>query len=283
MTTWSFMKIRCVRLFPLAMLGIALGVFTRILQPTPFSSTGGASVAFVANAFLLPSPVFGELRSLFPLNPPFWSLFFELWVANLLFAALWSRLRGLTLYSLIAICAVAMLISEKEFYTINVGWGAGNFFAGFPRVGLSFFAGVAVSRLHALVPPRVKPPSIVVSLGLLLTLTLPLEARLAHGFELLCVLVLFPALVYFGAEAFEKQPVLGAILGDASYALYAIHVPIFMLLSDFAFTKAEFQGALPRIFLIVALASSAWLLAQSDEKVRRLITRRINSAHPVPS
>lgn len=43
-------------------------------------------------------------------------------------------------------------------------------------------------------------------------------------------MLLNPALLYLGASAIERRPLLGKMLGDASYAVYVIHVPMMLLL-----------------------------------------------------
>jgi peptidoglycan/LPS O-acetylase OafA/YrhL len=44
------------------------------------------------------------------------------------------------------------------------------------------------------------------------------------------VLLVFPILIHFGAGAVEHRPQIGKVLGDASYAIYAVHRPLLAIL-----------------------------------------------------
>ena len=146
-SAWKFMVGRFKRLAPLYSLGIALALVSLLVIPGHLS--GRALAALGINALGLPSPI--QVRGtdyLFPDNIPLWSIFFEFWIANLALAVFWSKLQGLSLYILIGACAVGLCLSERLFYTVDVGAIRPSFAGGFLRVGFSFFAGVALSRAH---------------------------------------------------------------------------------------------------------------------------------------
>lgn len=90
------------------------------------------------NAVSLPSPIVAPKGNVFPINRPFWSIFFKLWVANAIFGAFWKQLHGRGLLALIGICAVGLIWSEKVHYTVDVGWSWPTLASGFARVGFSF-------------------------------------------------------------------------------------------------------------------------------------------------
>jgi peptidoglycan/LPS O-acetylase OafA/YrhL len=45
------------------------------------------------------------------------------------------------------------------------------------------------------------------------------------------IIFVFPGLVYFGAGAIEKIPSLGKLLGDVSYGVYTIHIPLLVIMA----------------------------------------------------
>lgn len=231
-----FMRKRFVRLWPLFALGLVLGLGFRIVPAIrEAATTGGAMTghdmltAALFNAFMLPAPDGAGNHFIFPADLPAWSLFFEVWVANLVFALLWKRLQGRTLWMFIGLTAALGLANEAVFHTWNVGSVWANFGGGFARVLFSFMLGVAVARLHAAKPPRLRVGSWVIWATVVVLLFAPLSHLVGHAYELACVFVIFPVLIYFGAEAVERHRALGSALGEASYATYTLHVPLLSL------------------------------------------------------
>ena len=222
----EFLYLRVIRLFPLYLIGLILGVCTAplniYLDDVTFFSVG---LHVIPNLFGLPGPEIEGFQTasfrpvLFPLNVAFWSLFFEFWVANIAYGFAARRLNQRALLLVIAACGAALVASAKAFHTLDMGASWHTLIGGFSRVGFSFFCGVAVYRLRLVRPPKASGPSWLFAMLLLLALCAPFEGRLARLHELVCVLVLFPLLIYFGADALEKRPRLGELLGDASYAL----------------------------------------------------------------
>ena len=222
-----FLKKRILRLAPLYLLGLVVGVLCLLIVPGK-ENNGPERVAIetALNGLGLPSPYHGSFGSPFPINAVFWSLFFELWIANVAFVTFWKLLHGWRLFTLIALCALALLVCEKVWYTMDVGPTWQTFAGGFARVGFSFFAGVAVARLHRVRPPRLRIPSWACLVATCAVFFIPLEARASHAFELLAIFAVFPVAIFLGAEAVERRPEVGSALGDTSYAAYTIHFPI---------------------------------------------------------
>jgi peptidoglycan/LPS O-acetylase OafA/YrhL len=101
-----------------------------------------------------------------------------------------------------------------------------------------------------------------------------LEGKAAHLYELTCVIVLFPVLICFGTTATERHPQVGNILGDASYALYAVHFPLLAVLRYvMTIMHVHHEKILPLCFAAFLLPF-AWWLGQMDTVFRRwLLTR----------
>ena len=272
----EFMIARAGRLYPLYFLGL---IFGACLAPLNFNLTNwtlqNAGFSFSLNLFGLPSPALMPVEdqdAIFALNPPFWSLFFEFWVANAAFALFHKRLRGKPLLCLVLAFACALLVTEKLFYSLIGGWTWSSIAVGFARVGFSFLSGIAISRLIRGAPRR-RAPAWAVTLALPVLLSLPLEGRLAHLYELICVFVLFPALLYLGSTAIDRKPWLGAALGEASYAIYTIHYPLLVLVTWTAAQIALQPSLELQLTFAVALIAPAWALSRADARVRKAFLR----------
>lgn len=280
MATTEFMIARVVRLYPLYVIGLLLGA---CLAPLNSSLTNwtlqNAGFSFSLHLFGLPSPALMQVEgqdAIFALNPPFWSLFFEFWVANAAFALFHARLRGKALLCLILVFACALIVCEKQFYGLIGGWTWSSIVVGFARVGFSFFCGVAIARYIRGIP-KPRAPAWALALALPLLLSIPLDGRIAHLYELFCVLVAFPALICLGSTAIERKPSLGTALGEASYAIYAIHYPLLVVASWIA-VKLALQPSLPlQLAFAVALIAPGWALNRADALVRNSI---LNATRP---
>jgi len=284
MGTAEFLIARIVRLYPLYFLGLVLGVATALLNMDfPGLTFRGVLVSFFFGLFGLPSDVVPQHQALFAVNGPCWSLFFEFWVANVVFVLFRKRLGWKALLTLILVCGIGLVATEKVYYTVSVGWGWDNFAPGFVRVGFSFFAGVALARIHAVRPAKLKLPSWLFILTLPLLLSLPLGGELSHRYELICVFVLFPALIYWGAAAFERRPWFGAALGDASYAMYVIHDPLWALCAWLVYKMAIQQGLVLQLAFVFGIVGLAWGLNIADTRARGILMSRIRAWRLSPS
>ena len=227
LSPWTFMRGRIRRLYPLYALGLAMGLVSALVAnpghfglPTILGSTAWEALGL---------PSFTNLwtgGTPFPVDGVLWSIFFEFWVANLAFALLWRRLHGRALLTLVLVCGAAIVAAEALLHTLDVGWTWGALPFGVARVGFSFFLGVALCRLHRRRPPRMQVPSWAPLAVLAALLSLPLDGAAAQLAELVIVLALFPALIFWSATARERNPAVGRLLGDTSYAAYALHRPL---------------------------------------------------------
>ena len=272
MTSAQFMRLRAIRLFPLALIGAALGLVSQLLVAPTALGQGQAVASFLLTALALPTPPLAAPAILFPLNSVFWSLFLELWIANLAFALLWKPLRGIALWVLIAAAAIGLLGCERWFHYMNVGWSWANIAGGFPRVGYSFFVGVAIARRHVTHPGRFQPLSWLCLALLAIAFSAPVPGKAAQLVSLAYILVVMPFAVHLGATAKTGDPRLGAMLGDASYAVYATHLPILTILATVAVRPLAIDRPSSVIFalLYAAFAAAALALALA---VDRLIDR----------
>jgi len=231
MTAFEFMRVRAVRLWPLALIGAVLGLASQIIAPVITYTSLQAVVSFLLTCMALPTPPNASHNILFPMNSAYWSLFLEFWVANLVLGLFWRTLQGRLLFGLIFISVIGLLWSERHFYQMNTGWGWHNVTGGGARLAFSFFIGVALARLPPAYLARLQIPSWLCIAVMTAAFFIPVPGRLGHIVNLGYILFLLPTVIYFGANAKENNPKLGVLLGDASYALYTIHIPLIVMLA----------------------------------------------------
>jgi peptidoglycan/LPS O-acetylase OafA/YrhL len=139
MSPLEFMARRVGRLYPLAVIGMAIGaaVYLRL------HGWRNLAMALPLNGLLLPYP--GPF--IFPLDEALWSIFFEL-VASAAF--IWlidlraTKLLGLSVISALSLAAAYSRFPD-EIYGLGYSWAT--FWAGFPRVFLTFTLGMAAHKI----------------------------------------------------------------------------------------------------------------------------------------
>lgn len=235
----QFGQSRLARLGPLYLVGLGLGIAAALLSMSQASSAiepHHLAKAASLNLILLPyfnrqSWPFGADTihgTVFPLNDPAWSLFFEAFV-NLVFFVYLYKYRKMNLALAVALTGLCFVALTLYLHQLNPGARGDFFWLGFPRVIFEFFLGVLIYQLYDRYPRM----PLMVCVGLL--------AIVSAGFfstkgavALANALLLAPLLI----AALAKVAVSGAgvtlckWLGDISYPLYVTHFPVYRLLYD---------------------------------------------------
>jgi peptidoglycan/LPS O-acetylase OafA/YrhL len=231
LSPFAFIRLRLIRLMPLIVLGTIVSAAYAFIRAYVKHEELTAAALWTAFVFgLLNIPFFGAPKSLggpqiFPLNGPQYTLFLELFVN-----ALWSLSRRLNEPK------VAILTAAACFLFLPFGLGgdtAGTFWSGFPRVGASFFAGVAVFHIERRFALRFLRASIFWLLAAAMAALFYFPRPLANPFLLLWVGLLSPMLVLAGARVKLAGPLRRFALfgGEISFAVYALHYPLFCWVS----------------------------------------------------
>jgi peptidoglycan/LPS O-acetylase OafA/YrhL len=261
---WAFMARRLIRLYPLIVAGSAVGFLVLALRSIIAHALPLQQVALntLCSLLLLPTPpVFSATWSIYPNDPPLWSLFYEL-LANFAYAMLAPWLSNRRLAVLIALSAVPLVAAIVTFDSAD--FALDHFQLGGLRVLFSFFLGVAFFRAEALAPHRkvrIHGPltrNLVTALTfLVLGGVLFSPAPLSATYALVSIFLLFPALLLlaleFQAAVLQRTFV---FLGAVSYPIYALHQPFFRLVSG-AFVHT---AALPWRLTALAISFGAILL-----------------------
>ncbi len=298
MTVGAFFRRRLVRLHPMVVAGLVLGVVTFLLQGcTRWDGTevalGAVLVAALFNLFMLPvwPGAYGEVRGngeMYPLNGPCWSLFFE-YVGNIFYALVVRRLSTKWLVTLVAVLGAVLvgflMTNASGYYNIGVGWtlAGNNLPGGLIRMAFPFTVGLLLSRVFR--PVKVRGAFWLCSLVIIALLNVPYvggeERMWLNGlYETVCIVVIFPALVWLGASGRmtdSKSAAVCRFLGNISYPLYIIHYPFMYLYFHYTWSNGlSFADVWP-VALCVFIGSIllAWVLLKVyDEPVRKWLARR---------
>ena len=265
--TGDFLKARAIRLYPLYLAGLVLGVCAALATGMPSTQI---ITALLLGLFFLPAPG----SALYPLDPPAWSLFFEL-VANATWFPLRRILAGPMAATLIMLGALGVLASDIAYGAVSAGGYWNNIGGGFARVGFSFLAGVLIHQFWRRGKGWPRMPGLLVIAGLLGVLAAPLPRQL---FDPVAVLVLMPALVFLGSCCASANGMLDWVqrqLGAASYAVYALHFPVIVIVDRLLIPRlaiAHPSLVTSPLTLVIVVGAALLIDKLYDQPVRRWLT-----------
>ena len=244
----EFLWRRAIRLWPMLAVGALLGIVLH----------GGHA----GSLLLLPDP---RGSNLFPANPPLWSLLFETLAYIAFVLGLW-RLRPLALAAVVGVSGatlVWMTITQAPLADIGPHWQTVG--GGFARIGYGFAGGMLAWHLWA---KRSAPPRRSWLGWLPLAGMAAISAGIAPDDGPLVLFALFagcPVILWAALRWDLPQPRVARGLGDLSYPLYCIHVPLIAWMLASGWHVAAIFAALP----VAALA----LHRAVDIPVRRWLGR----------
>ena len=271
MTAGTFFKRRLIRLHPMVILGALIGAVCFFLQGgvrwdgTPVS-VGWVMVAMLLGMFMLPlyPGAAADVRGngeMFPLNGPSWSLFFE-YIGNILYALLLRRLstRWLAVIAGVTACILVYIAVGDGF--LGVGWSMvdNGLWTGLVRMLFPYTAGMLMARVFRPVK-GVRRAFWICGIIILLVGCLPLLLGellpwLNGLYDALCVIVVFPCLVWLGASQLSVGTLTARVshfLGELSYPLYMVHYPLMYLF----YAYIGFNGDL----VPIAVLNDVWPVA----------------------
>ena len=299
MSLGGFFKRRLIRLHPMLIMGAVVGVISFLLtgcqqwsgEVTPIS---WVMIALLLTIFMVPAlpglPY--EVRGngeMFPLNGPMWSLFFE-YIGNILYALVIRRLSTKLLAVLTAILGVLhawIFVGDLSGYdSVGIGWTIDtiNFWGGLVRMLFPFTMGMLLARTFK--PREVKGAFWICSAMLIAVFAVPYIAKsgaisLNSLYEVVCIAVIFPFIVWLGACGKGGDNYTGRInnfLGELSYPLYIVHYPIMYifykwLIENRCYTLGDTLG-LSALVVLSSVALAYACLKLYDEPVRKWLARK---------
>lgn len=302
MTLGNFFTRRLIRLHPMIIMGTIIGAITFCIQGSvqwdgSHVATSAVMLALLAAMFFIPAyPGAGyDVRGngeIFSLNGPSWSLFFE-YIGNILYALFIHRLSNRGLAILVALSGIGLawfaLFDIVGYGMLGVGWtlDGANFWGGMLRMLFPFSLGMLLSRHFR--PIKTRGAFWICSAVLLILFCVPyIEGKspvcLNGVYELICIALIFPALVWIAAsgKTTDKQSTrICRFLGDISFPLYAIHYPLMYLF--YAWLIKNKLYTLTECWQMAALVYTGSILLAYlclkcyDEPVRKWLSRKFLS------
>ena len=299
LTTRNFFKRRLIRLHPMIVMGAVIGLIAFLIQGgvkwdgthVPVTM---AILALICTFFFIPAIPGScyEIRGngeMFPLNGPFWSLFFE-YIGNILYALFIRRLSDRQLSILVVCLGIGLawfaLFDVVGYGMIGVGWTLDslNFFGGLTRMLFSFTLGMLLSRkFHSF---KISGAFWICTIILIILFCIPyIEGKspiCMNGlFEIACIALIFPVLIRIGAAGKTTDKLSTSIckfLGDISYPLYAIHYPVMYvfyawLIDNKLYTFGEIWQVAVIIYIGCILMAYSCLKLY-DEPVRKWLSSK---------
>lgn len=300
MTLGGFFKRRLIRLHPMLILGIVIGVVAFAFEGfktwsgdvTPIS---WVMIALLLTMFMIPAlPGVGyEVRGngeMFPLNGPYWSLFFE-YIGNILYAFIIRRFSTKALAVLVLVLGVLhawfFIGDVSEYNSVGVGWtiDSVNFWGGLVRMLFPFTVGMLLSRTFK--PRKIRGAFWVSTLMLILIFSVPFiqykpqNISINALYEVVCVAFISPFIVWIGACGSATDSYTGRLnkfLGDISYPLYIVHYPIMYIFYKWLikneYYSLEQTWIVPLIVIVSSIILAYITLKLYDEPVRRWLTSK---------
>ncbi len=312
MSIGAFFKRRLLRLHPLVVSGVVIGVIVFFAQGTgcplwdkamqsfgPWELAG----AIAAGLFLLPYPGTGFLV---PFNPCAWTLCYE-YVANILYALFVRRLGiiALAVLSVVAgLCSASYVLhvdlnavfgttsdlfakaAARAGTTIEIGWSLNvrHFYGACVRLFFPFLFGMFLARTGWKIRiPRGGLPICLAVFLLVIFTPMPFGGKLQNGvFELAALMVVFPLLLLASRGtpvAPGKTAAVCAFFAELSYPFYMSHYPFMKIHNWWVRTHSANYSAgaclIVGVCEYLALALFAWAVMRFwDRPVRRALTQR---------
>jgi peptidoglycan/LPS O-acetylase OafA/YrhL len=291
----GFFKRRLIRLHPMALAGLAIGVTAYLLDPFVGDTQRiGEKISLATLAgtialslFLLPTQnvpnSFGETHSL---NGPSWTLFQE-YIANILYGFFGQKMGGRLHVALCVTSAVVLVWTAHHFNDLSHGWGWADFWAAPVRLACPFLLGLLVYRMGFRLP--VPQPFVVLSLVLVAIFVAPQMGSYNGLFEAACVILVFPLVLAAGAGVTRTEGAIGALcrfMGELSYPVYIIHYAFVYVFAHWNWSTHPtpirlglVAAGLQAGIVVLAYALLRWF----DRPVRAWLTRRYADTVHVPA
>lgn len=277
MTAGTFMTRRLVRLYPMYLLGLGLGVAAELATPSLPGEWQRLVMAAALALVFLPALAPFTVRTgtltiddfMFPLNPPAWSLFYEL-VVNWIYGIARPSTRAILVVMAVSFACFAQSV---HVHFVPPGFSLGTFGGGLARALFFFLGGVLVFRIWQRVPPRLPAFWPILASVILVAICLLPYGEVTYLASALALPILVWASTVEPVTGLERRTY--AWLGEISYPVYALHAPLVIFLQPVTVTQGVPAFSLPFVLVVAAcLVVAAFVLSRAwDIPMRRSLAR----------
>jgi peptidoglycan/LPS O-acetylase OafA/YrhL len=279
-TLKDFVLIRLIRLYPVYFLSFvlcAIILFGKFYIRHDYSTADFLTI-FLLTSIMIPSGI-GAGVLLFPVNIPYWSLFYEL-IVNFIYAAVRPVLSTPVLALVVTVFGLLIALSAVHHGHLDIGYAGGftSMATGFSKAAFGIFLGILTHRnigfLRNYVEKRYSPWLALVIISLVLAS--PSFENFNGLIDVFVVLVVFPLCVIFASQARRtKADGLLLALGSASYPVYVFHMPVGQIVSFSSQGLVADLAPYSGVILVLVLVPATILLEKVyDIPVRRWLTRK---------
>lgn len=279
----DFFIIRLIRLYPMFFIAT---LFATVVIVWNYGTSEHQNADYLSSlvrsiglTFLLLPSMLIDSNKLFPLNGAYWSIFYEL-VVNFFYAAIIRVLTNKVLIYLIAFLSILIMSVLLLNGTLGAGftWRYTSIITGLTRSGFGIFFGIYLYRVGKRFFPNLVLPSWVV-IGLsTAVLMIPDLGKFNGVVDFLAVFIIFPLCIVLGARN-NSSLLFNSIyklLGQVSYPIYLLHIPIAALIYLFGLGQlmernAPISGIL---FVILIIILSIFLERFFDLPLRKYFRDR---------
>ncbi|WP_283445769.1 acyltransferase family protein [Noviherbaspirillum suwonense] len=281
----KFFRLRLIRLYPIYLLSIFVCLVTIILGALPHLPSPDGKAAFIEIAAVTASTLFfipfhaSGTTILFPMNAPYWSLFFEL-ISNFIYATCRPILGNKVLISIVGSAAIGIILIVNHFGYLNSGhsWDKFVIAGGIFRSSFGFFIGLFLYRNHTKLGRHCKSRFLPWASLIIVAMILGAPSfREYKGIDdLIAVFIIFPFVVTVAAHGktirFDRPLI---ALGAASYPIYLLHAPVSHLIEHEMGATVIASAPASGIALLLGLVVSAFLIDKYyDIPVRQWLSGR---------
>jgi peptidoglycan/LPS O-acetylase OafA/YrhL len=278
----NFILVRLIRLYPMYFLSIIFAATIFILhylggRYESLLNTYQLIELIALSLLFLPTYIPGIVY-LFPLNIPYWSIFYEL-IMNVVYVFTREKLTNNVLLILVISlsCLLALMAYFRGDISAGLTWRLTSIVSALVRSGFGIFLGVYLFRINKSLLINSPISSWVVILITALSLMTPDLGRLNGLFDLFAVTFIFPLLVLLGVRS-KHGPIADLIfkkLGVVSYPIYLLHIPVSLIIYLYANNLVEIYAPWSGAGLVLGLIILS-LLAEKylDIPARRFLTTR---------
>jgi peptidoglycan/LPS O-acetylase OafA/YrhL len=288
MSAMEFLRVRLIRLYP--MYAVSVVVCSAILVYKLTGHDGayagqyvGAILTIVFAACFAPFHAAGN-PYLYPLNPPGWSLFFEL-LTNVGYALTRTFCGSRALLTLVTLEYLVLAVLAAHHGDLDTGteWETISIAIGLCRSLFGITLGVLL-YLHRATLIRVLSLRGAYALPILATglvLVIPSIKGLDWIVDLVILATVFPVCVLAGAEAAVPHSRVLGLLGAVSYPIYVLHLPASHVFSRVLFgLDGRYRPLGGVVFGVLMIGLAWWAERHVELPMRRWLTARFRQPKP---